>query len=86
MAIFVDKLTEWVHLKPCKISSDGQDWADKFMDSVNVNQGMTGHVLSDRGPQLRGEFDQGLARLHLGSDITLQAIVKQHNCLYTSYT
>lgn len=63
MAIFVDKLTEWVHLKPCKISSDGQDWADKFMDSVNVNQGMTGHVLSDRGPQLRGEFDQGLARL-----------------------
>ena len=65
MAVFADKLTKYVYLKPCKTTSDGQDWADMFMDGVYFNQGMPEHILSDRGPQFRGEFNQGLAK-HLG--------------------
>ena len=55
MAILFDKLTKKVYLTPCKTTSDGQDWADMFMDSMYVNQGTTEHILFDRG-----EFDQGL--------------------------
>ncbi len=53
-----------------------------FRDSMYVNQGMPEHILSDRGPQFGGDFNQGLAK-HLGITwdhtspyITLQSIFK----------
>jgi len=71
IAVFVDKLTKYVYLMPCKTTSNGEDWADLFMASVYVNEGMPDHILSDRGPQFRGEFNQGLAkRLGITWDLT----------------
>ncbi len=55
MAVFADKLAKYVYLKLCKTTSDGQDWADVFMDSMYVNQGMPEHIMSYRGPQFRGK-------------------------------
>lgn len=71
IAVFVDRLTKYVYIMPCTVNNDGEDWADMFMASVHTNQGLPDRILSDRGPQFKGEFNQALAqRLGITFDFT----------------
>ncbi len=71
IAVFIDKLTKYVYIMPCTVHSHGKDWADMFMASVHTNQGLPDRILSDRGSQFRGVFNQALAkRLGITWDLT----------------
>ena len=61
IAVFVDALTIYVILVPCSKSSSGMDWAHMFMDNVYAHFGLPEHILSDRGTQFTGCFNQSLA-------------------------
>ena len=62
IAVFVDLLTKYVILVPCSKESSGADWAHMFMDNVHVHFGLPVHILSDRGTQFTGLFNQLLAK------------------------
>lgn len=61
IAVFVDALTKYVILVPCSKESSGADWARMFMDNVHEHFGLPIHILSDRGGQFTGLFNQSLA-------------------------
>ena len=69
--VFVDRLTKYVHLVPTQTST-AENWADHFMEHLFVNHGLPHRVLSDRGGQFIGNFNQALAkRLKISSwDLT----------------
>ena len=60
VAVFVDAWTKYVILVPCSKESSGADWAH-FMDIVHEHFGLPIHILSDRGMQFTGLFNQSLA-------------------------
>lgn len=70
VAVFVDALTKYVILVPCSKESLGTDWAHMFVDPVHDHFGLPVHILSDRGTQITGLFNQSLAQLglHLETD------------------
>ena len=61
IAVFVDALTKYVVIVPCTKESSGADWARMFKDNVHVHFGLPEHILSDRGTQFTGLFNQVLA-------------------------
>ena len=61
IAVFVDALTKYTVIVPCSKESSGADWAHMFKDHVHVHFGLPEHILSDRGTQFTGLFNQVLA-------------------------
>ena len=65
IAVFVDKLTKYVHAVPCKDTSTAVDWADMYVEHVVQHEGLCTTIISDRGPQFNSAFNKALA-LRLG--------------------
>ena len=61
IAVFVDKLTKYVHAVPCKTTSDAVDWANMYMQHVVQHEGLSPVIISDRGPQFISTFNKQLA-------------------------
>ena len=71
VAVFVDALTKYTVIVPCTKESSVADWAHMFKDHVHVHFGLPEHILSDRGTQFTGRFNQVLAeRLGYKSKLT----------------
>jgi len=61
IAVFVDRLTKYVHVVPTTTRCTARMWTNLFVVHVFANHGMVDEVISDRGPQFAGKFNQHLA-------------------------
>ena len=61
IAVFVDRLTKYVHIVPTPTKCTAWMWTDFFVIHVFGNHGMVDEVISNRGPQFAGNFNQHLA-------------------------
>lgn len=51
IAVFVNKLTKYVHAVPCKDTSTPVDWANMYLENVVQREGLSCVNISDMGPQ-----------------------------------
>ena len=56
ITIFVDKLTEMMHLVGCKKEVTTMEYAQIFVDSVFQLHGLPKVIISDRDPHFAGKF------------------------------
>ena len=59
--VFVDRLTKYVHIVPTTTKCTAKTWADLFIQHVFCNHGLPLEVISDRGPQFAGKYNQALS-------------------------
>lgn len=62
IAVYVDKLTKYVHLVACSKESSAIDWVNMFVDHVHVHHGLPEKLISNRGTQFTSAFNQSLAQ------------------------
>ena len=54
-------MTKYVHIVPTTTKCTAKTWADLFIQHVFCNHGFPLEVISDRGPQLTGKYNQALS-------------------------
>ena len=59
--VFVDRLITYVHIVPTTTICTANTWADLFIQHVFCNHGLPLEVISDRGPQFAGKYNQALS-------------------------
>jgi len=59
--VFVDRLTKYVHIVPTTTKCTAKTWAELFIQHVFCNHGLPLEVISDRGPQFAGKYNQALS-------------------------
>ncbi len=62
IAVFVDRLTKYVHVVPTTTRCTAKMWTNLFAVHVFANHGMVDEVILDRGPQFAGKFNQHLLK------------------------
>ena len=59
--VFVDRLTKYVHIVPTTAKCTAKTWADLFIQHLFCNHGLPLEVISHRGPQFAGKYNQALS-------------------------
>ncbi|CAL8465899.1 g5435 [Coccomyxa elongata] len=70
IAVFVDRFTKMVHIRPCKQTISAPQVADLFYDTIIVNHGVPKDVVSDRDPRFTSLFWRSLTG-RLGIDLKM---------------
>ena len=78
--VFVDRLTSMYTLFPTTTKCTAQTWADLFIEHVFCNHGQL-EVISDRGPQFAGKYNQALANhLKMTWNMSTAFVLLQYTC------
>ena len=72
VAVFVDRLTKFVHFAPCKKTVTAREYAQLFLKHVFRHHGLPKVIISDRDPRFTSAFWQSLFK-SLGTELRLSS-------------
>lgn len=70
VAVFVDRLTKFVHFAPCKKTITAKEYAQLFIQHIFRHHGLPKVIISDRDPRFMSTFWQSLFK-SLGTELRM---------------